>query len=164
MSATWGNPENIYSLRVLPPVTPSGLLIRLEGRARGRSGGCFLETDGSTAVSHSVLLPQTFPNESCCPLVTDLLSGLRVVRKSCVSSTLSFGWTGSAPNARSSRICFRNSGPAKTGEICDFDQVFRRAPRDNRSQAGDAGITIVADQPAGFGEFRGGAFVLALRP
>ena len=104
-------------------MTPSGLLIRLEGRARGRSGGCFLETDGSTAFP-SVLLPQTLPNESCCPLVTDLLSGLRVVRKSCASSTLSFGWTGSAPNARSSRICFRNSGPAKTGEICDFDRSF----------------------------------------
>ena len=81
--------------------------------------------------SHSVLLRQTLRNESCCPLVTDLLSGLHVVCKSCDSSTLSFGRTGCAPDARSNLICLWNSGLAKTGEICGLDQGadLRHPPR-----------------------------------
>jgi len=35
MSAIWGNPENIYSLRVLPPVTLTGPSSARPGRTTG---------------------------------------------------------------------------------------------------------------------------------
>ena len=58
-------------------------------------------------------------------------------------------------------LFFRNPGLAQTREINGFDQVLRRAPRHNGPQAGDAGIPIVADQPARFGELGCGQFHLA---
>ena len=76
---------------------------------------------------------------------------------------MSFGRTGSAPDARSNPICLRNSGLAQSGEISGFVQGadLRHPPRFDGPQARDAGITIVADQPTGLGEFDGGAFGVA---
>jgi hypothetical protein len=45
-------------------LTPSGLLIRLEGRARGRCGGCFLEADGSTAFHTQFCFRKLFPTKA----------------------------------------------------------------------------------------------------
>src|SRR5437762_13139343 len=58
----------------------------------------------------------------------------------------------------------RHPGLAQTGEIGGFDQGadVGHSPRFGGPQAGDAGITIVADQHAGFRELGGGALVVAL--
>src|SRR5947209_3451071 len=56
-------------------------------------------------------------------------------------------------------------GLAETSEIGTFDQGthLRHAPGCNRPEAGDAGITIVADQAARFGEFGGRALHVAFQ-
>ena len=57
----------------------------------------------------------------------------------------------------------RHPGLAKAGEIGGFVQGadLRHPELSDGLQTGDARITIVAAQPAGFGEFGGGAFGVA---
>src|SRR5882757_3694142 len=61
--------------------------------------------------------------------------------------------------AQSRCSSLRYPGLAQTGEISGFGQAanFRHPPRFDGPQACDGGVTIVADQPASFGEFGGGA-------
>src|SRR5579862_1086764 len=65
--------------------------------------------------------------------------------------------------ARWPRSFLRNAGLAQTGEISAFDQCadLRHPPGRDGAEAGDAGITIVTDEPSGFGELRSGAFGVA---
>src|SRR5215472_12225512 len=60
-------------------------------------------------------------------------------------------------------LFLRNTGLAKTGEICGFDQRadLRLSPRFDCPQPGDAGVTIVTYQTARFGELCSSAVVVA---
>src|SRR5438132_10837433 len=51
-------------LALLVTHDPERTLNRLEGRARARSGGCFLETDGSTAFHIRFCFDKLFPTKA----------------------------------------------------------------------------------------------------
>jgi hypothetical protein len=68
------------------------------------------------------------------------------------------------PIADRRRSFLGHPGLAQSSEISGFDQGLdlRHAPRRDRPQVGDAGITIIANQSSGFGELGCGALDLAV--
>ena len=74
-----------------------------------------------------------------------------------------YGFRYARNSRKTERSFLRQPGLAETGKIRGFDQGahFRNPPRFDGPQASDAGVTIVADQPARFGELGCGAFELA---
>src|SRR5215831_5172250 len=66
-------------------------------------------------------------------------------------------------SAKTARSFFRHPGLSQSCEICALDQGsnLQHPPRSGGPQAGDAGVAIVADQPAGVGELSSSAFAVA---
>jgi len=66
---------------------------------------------------------------------------------------------------RPCRSFFRHAGLAQAGEVSGFDQSadLRYAPIFDSPEASNARKAIVAEQPPGFGEFRGGKVGLSFK-